>query len=185
MMEGGPARLWFYPKAGGSPIQVPVLPVSLVGGLHCWHGDELLFSNTSVLVPPGWYEWKPGLVKPCPTALRMTSPANFDDIEVVREFATSRDGTKIPISILRKKSIRLDGRKPTLLTGYGGYGICLTPAFSSTRRIWFDAGGVYAVANLRGGGEFGDDRRWNVEFVKTSRELRLQNFVPRGTKFCK
>jgi len=160
VMEGGPSRLCFYPKDRGSPIEVPVLPVSSVGELHCWHGDELLFANTSFLVPPGWYEWEPGLARPRPTALRMTSPANFDDIEVVREFATSKDGTKIPISILQKKGIHLDGRNPTLLTGYGGYGINLTPTFSSTRRIWFDAGGVYAVANLRGGGEFGEE--WHL-----------------------
>jgi prolyl oligopeptidase len=116
----------------------------------------LLFSNEGFLNPPGWYEWEPGLKKPRATALCMTSPASFDDMEVVREFAVSRDGTKIPISILRKKGIKLDGKNPTLLTGYGGYGICLRPAFNSTRRIWFDAGGVFAVANLRGGGEFGE-----------------------------
>jgi prolyl oligopeptidase len=160
MMEGGPSRLWFYPQAGGSPVEVPVLPVSSVGGLHCWHGDELLFANTSFLVPPGWYEWEPGMKQPRATAFQMTSPANFNDIEVVRELATSKDGTTIPISILRKKGIKLDGENPTLLTGYGGYGVSLTPGFSSTRRLWFDAGGVYAVANLRGGGEFGES--WHL-----------------------
>jgi prolyl oligopeptidase len=175
MMKGGPSRLWFYPKAVGPPVQVPILPVSSVGGLHCWQGDELLFSNTSFLVPPGWYEWEPGLTSPRPTALRMTSPANFDDIEVVREFATSRDGTKIPISILRKKGIQLDGRNPTLLTGYGGYGICLAPAFSSTRRIWFDAGGVYAVANLRGGGEYGED--WHLAGNLTHKQHVFDDFI--------
>src|ERR1035437_8468993 len=176
VMEGGPSRLRFYPtKAGGSPVEVPVLPVSSVGGLHCWHGDELLFANTSFLVPPGWYEWEPGLAKPRPTALRMTSPADFDDIEVVREFATSKDGTKIPISILRKKGIHLDGRNPTLLTGYGGYGISLTPAFSSTRRIWFDAGGVYAVANLRGGGEFGEE--WHLAGNLTHKQNVFDDFI--------
>jgi prolyl oligopeptidase len=175
VMEGGPSRLWFYPRAGGSPVQVPVLPVSSVGGLRCWHGDELLFANTSFLVPPGWYAWEPGLRKPRPTALQMTSPANFDDIEVVREFATSRDGMKIPINILRKKGIQLDGRNPTLLTGYGGYGICLTPTFSSTRRIWFDAGGVYAVANLRGGGEFGED--WHLAGNLTHKQHVFDDFI--------
>ena len=173
LMEGGPSRLWFYSR--GSPVQVPILPVSSVGGLRCWHGDELLFSNTSFLVPPGWYEWEPGLAKPRPTALRTTSPANFDDIEVVRELATSRDGTKIPINILRKKGIKLDGQNPTLLTGYGGYGINLTPAFSSTRRIWFDAGGVYAVANLRGGGEFGED--WHLAGNLTRKQHVFDDFI--------
>jgi prolyl oligopeptidase len=176
VMEGGPSRLRFYPtKDHGSPVEVPVLPVSSVGGLRCWHGDELLFANSSFLVPTGWYEWEPGLAKPRPTALRMTSPANFDDIEVVREFATSRDGTKIPISILRKKGLHLDGRNPTLLTGYGGYGINLTPAFSSTRRIWFDAGGVYAVANLRGGGEFGEE--WHLAGNLTHKQHVFDDFI--------
>jgi prolyl oligopeptidase len=173
VMEGGPSRLWFY--SHGSRVEVPILPVSSVSGLHCWHGDELLFSNTSFLVPPGWYEWEPGLARPRPTALRMTSPADFDDIEVVREFATSKDGTKIPISILRKKGIHLDGRNPTLLTGYGGYGISLTPAFSSTRRIWFDAGGVYAVANLRGGGEFGEE--WHLAGNLTHKQHVFDDLV--------
>jgi prolyl oligopeptidase len=175
VMEGGPSRLWYYPRNRGSPIEVPILPVSAVGGLHCWRGDELLFSNTSFLNPPGWYEWEPGLKKPRATALCMTSPASFDDIEVVREFAISRDGTKIPLSILRKKGIKLDGRNPVLLTGYGGYGVSLAPAFSSTRRIWFDAGGVYAVANLRGGGEFGEN--WHKAGNLTHKQNVFDDFI--------
>jgi prolyl oligopeptidase len=99
----------------------------------------------------------------------MTSPVDFADIEVVREFATSKDGTKVPLNILRKKSLKLDGRNPTLLYGYGGYGISLSPGFDSTRRIWFDAGGVYAVANLRGGGEYGE--QWH----KAGNLTRKQN----------
>jgi prolyl oligopeptidase len=174
VMDGGPSRLWFYPKAG-RPVEVPVLPVSAVGGLHCWRGDELIFANSSYLRPPGWYEWEPGMKQPRATAFQMTSPASFDDIEVVREFATSRDGTKIPISILRKKGIKLDGKNPALLTGYGGYGISLTPAFNVTLRIWFDAGGVYAVANLRGGGEFGED--WHKAGNLTRKQNVFDDFI--------
>jgi len=174
IMEGGPSRLLFYPNHG-RPVEVPILPVSSPGGLHCWHGDDLLFSDSSDLVPPGWYEWKPGMKQPRATAFQMTSPANFDDIEVVREFAASKDGTKIPISILRKKGIKLDGTNPTLLTGYGGYGISLTPAFNSTRRIWFDAGGVYAVANLRGGGEFGEE--WHLAGNLTRKQNVFDDFI--------
>ena len=175
VMEGGPSRLWYYPRLHGSPVEAPVLPVSTVSGLHCWQGDRLLFSNTSFLNPPGWYEWEPGLKKPRATALRMTSPASFDDIEVVREFAVSRDGTKVPLNILRKKGIKLDGKNPTLLTGYGGYGVCLTPAFSSTRRLWFDAGGVYAIANLRGGGEFGE--AWHQAGNLTRKQHVFDDFI--------
>jgi prolyl oligopeptidase len=175
VMEGGPSRLWYYPRNRRSPVEVPLLPVSAVGGLHCWQGDRLLFANTGFLDPSGWYEWEPGMKKPRATALRMTSPAGFDDIEVVREFAVSRDGTKVPLNILRKKGIKLDGQNPTLLTGYGGYGICLTPAFSSTRRLWFDAGGVYVVANLRGGGEFGED--WHKAGNLTHKQNVFDDFI--------
>lgn len=174
VMQGGPSELWFCPRQG-SVVQVRVLPVSSVGGLHCWQGDEVLFSNTGFLNPPGWFAWAPGLTTPRPTALRTTSPASFDDIEVVREWATSKDGTEIPISILRKKGLKLDGNNPVLLTGYGGYGISLTPAFSSTRRLWFDAGGVYAVANLRGGGEFGED--WHRAGNLTNKQHVFDDFI--------
>ncbi|HEY4414714.1 MAG TPA: prolyl oligopeptidase family serine peptidase [Verrucomicrobiae bacterium] len=174
LMDGGPSRLWFYPSQGRA-VEVPILPVSSVGGLHCWQGDALIFANSSFLKPAGWYEWQPGDKIPRATALQMSSPANFDDIEVVREFATSKDGTQIPISILRKKGLKLDGKNPTLLTGYGGYGINLTPGFSSARRLWFDAGGVYAVANLRGGGEFGE--AWHLAGNLTRKQNVFDDFI--------
>jgi prolyl oligopeptidase len=174
-MDGGPSRLRFYPEGRRSATDVPVLPVSAVSGLHSWHEDEVLFANASYLEPTGWYEWQPGWNKPRSTALRMSSPARFDDIEVVREFAVSKDGTKVPINIMRKKGIALDGQNPTLLTGYGGYGISMTPSFSATRRIWFDVGGVYAIANLRGGGEFGED--WHKAGNLTKKQNVFDDFI--------
>jgi len=119
--------------------------------------------------------WAPGMKQPRATALQTSSPANFDDIEVVREFAVSKDGTKIPISILRKKGIQLDGKNPALLYGYGGYGLSQTPGFNSTRRIWFDAGGVYAVANLRGGAEFGE--AWHLAGNLTRKQHVFDDFI--------
>ncbi len=105
----------------------------------------------------------------------MTSPASFDDIEVVREFATSKDGTKVPLNILRKKGLKLDGNNPTLLYGYGGYGVNLTPSFDSTRRVWFDAGGVFVVANLRGGGEYGEE--WHKAGNLTRKQHVFDDFI--------
>src|SRR5882724_7730466 len=105
----------------------------------------------------------------------MTSPVDFSDIEVVREFATSKDGAKVPLNILRKKGIKLDGNNPTLLTAYGGYGISLTPVFDSTRRIWFDARGVYVVANLRGGGEYGEE--WHQAGNLTRKQNVFDDFI--------
>ena len=82
---------------------------------------------------------------------------DFSDIEAVRDFATSKDGTRVPLNILKRKGTKLDGTNPTLLYGYGGYSISMVPRFDFTQRLWFDRGGVYVVANLRGGGEFGEE----------------------------
>ncbi|MGO8701193.1 MAG: hypothetical protein ACLQVY_26180 [Limisphaerales bacterium] len=147
-MEGGPSRLLFYRTGSPSAETAPILPVSSVDSLQCWTNDDLLFANSSFIDPGGWFDWHPGLTDSRRTALCMTSPVSFDDTEVVREFATSKDGTRVPINIMRKKGLRLDGTNPTILYGYGGYGVNLTPSFNVTRRIWFDAGGVYAIANL-------------------------------------
>ena len=77
---------------------------------------------------------------------------DFSDIEVVREFAASKDGTKVPVNILMKKGTKLDGSNPCWATGYGGYGISLQPGMNPTWRVLFDHGFVVAIANLRGGG---------------------------------
>ena len=95
------------------------------------------------------------------TALAGHSPVSFEDAEVVRARATSKDGTSVPLNIIRKKGTRLNGENPVLLTGYGGYGISETPQFDFTRRLWLDQGGIIAVANLRGGSEYGEE--WHKE----------------------
>lgn len=174
-LDGGPSRLRFYRQGHRKPVAVPTLPVSSVGGLHCWQEDDILFANTSFLAPTGWYEWRPGLKSPRSTALRTSSPAGFDDIEVVREFATSKDGTKVPLNLMRKKGLKFDGNNPTILYGYGGYGINLTPGFNAMRRVWFDAGGVYAIANLRGGSEYGDE--WHKAGNLTVKQNVFDDFI--------
>jgi len=174
-LEGGPSRLRFYRQGQRKPVEVPIPPVSSAGALHCWNEDEVLFASTSYLTPTAWLTWAPGEKQPRPTALRTISPAHYDDIEVVREFATSKDGTKVPLNILRKKGLKLDGNNPTILYGYGGYGISLTPRFSPTLRVWFDAGGVYAIANLRGGGEFGEE--WHKAGNLTRKQNVFDDFI--------
>jgi prolyl oligopeptidase len=109
------------------------------------------------------------------TALVVTSEANFNDTEVVREFATSKDGTKIPLNIIRRKGTRLDGRNPTILYGYGGYGLSQTPGFTASRRVWLDRGGVYVVANIRGGAEFGET--WHTGGNLTHKQNVFDDFI--------
>ena len=94
----------------------------------------------------------PSLQTPVATALRDEAPVRYDDAEVVTETATSRDGTHVPVMVIRRRGTQLDGRNPTLLGGYGGYGVSMTPSYSPTNRLWLDRGGVVAVAILRGGG---------------------------------
>ena len=94
---------------------------------------------------------------------------------MVRAFATSKDGTKIPVNIIRRRGTRLDGRNPTLLTGYGGYGVTLAPEFAGpVVRLWLDGGGVYAIANLRGGGEWGED--WHQNGMLTHKQNVFDDF---------
>ena len=90
------------------------------------------------------------------TALFRTSPADFSDYEVTRDFAVSKDGTKVPLNIIHKKGLKLNGDNPTILYGYGGYGVSLSPNFRVGRKVWLEQGGIYVLANLRGGGEYGE-----------------------------
>jgi len=172
---GGPSELAFFRRGSSRPRDVPILPVSTVAGLASWHGDDVVFANVSYLTPSAWFTFNPASSQVRRTAIHMTSPASFDDIEVVREFATSKDGTKVPLNILRKKGLKLDGNNPTLLYGYGGYGVNLTPSFDSTRRVWFDAGGVFVVANLRGGGEYGEE--WHKAGNLTRKQHVFDDFI--------
>ena len=86
-----------------------------------------------------------------------TSPVAFSDIEAVRVQATSKDGTEVPMTIIHQKGARTERRESHPAYGYGGYGISRTPSFDFTRRVWLDQGGIIAIANLRGGGEFGEE----------------------------
>ena len=173
-LVGGPSELAYYAKPN-TPLKIPILPISSVSGLNCWQGEDLLFGNASYLSPFAWFTFKPADKEPKRTALYMTTSVSFDDIEVVREFAASRDGTKVPLNILRKKGLELNGKNPTILYGYGGYGVSLPPAFDSTRRVWFDAGGVYVVANLRGGGEYGE--AWHKAGNLTQKQHVFDDFI--------
>ena len=174
-LVGGPCSLGYFPRSANHQREIPILPVSTVGGLDSWQGDELVFGNVSYLKPFAWYTFTPAAQAPRRTALATTSPVDFDDIEVVREFATSKDGTKVPLNILRRKGLELNGRNPTLLYAYGGYGVSLTPNFDATRRVWFDAGGVYVVANLRGGGEYGE--AWHKSGNLTHKQSVFDDFI--------
>lgn len=94
----------------------------------------------------------------------------------MRGFGVSKDGTRVPINIIRRKGTKLDGSNPTLLYGYGGYGISEQPFFiGSQTRIWLDQGGVYALANIRGGSEYGEE--WHKEGNLTHKQNVFDDFI--------
>jgi prolyl oligopeptidase len=105
---------------------------------------------------------------------------NPDDYEVKQVFYPSKDGTKIPMFIVARKGIKLDGTNPTILYGYGGFNISLTPGFSVGIVSWLELGGVYAVANLRGGGEYGKD--WHKSGTKERKQNVFDDFIA-GAEF--
>jgi prolyl oligopeptidase len=154
-LVGGPSQVRVFDTAGHPQGKVPLEAVSSVTEM-LRYGGQLLFNSVSYVHPPAWKRFDPASGKVADTPMAMTSPADFSDTEVLRESAVSKDGTHVPLTILRRKGTRLDGRNPVLLYGYGGYNISLTPNFSPNLRPLLDRGVVYAVANLRGGGEYGD-----------------------------
>ncbi|MCX6857439.1 MAG: prolyl oligopeptidase family serine peptidase [Verrucomicrobia bacterium] len=173
-MIGGPSRVRQFDLHGKNAAELPLPTASGVGGL-IEVGDRILFRQTSFVAPSACMLYNPadGSVKK--TALFNTSPVDFSDIEAVREFAISKDGTKVPVNILRRKGTKLDGNNPALLYAYGGYGICMRPTFNFEHRLWFDRGGIYVVANLRGGGEYGEE--WHLAGNLTKKQNVFDDFA--------
>ncbi|HEV2971406.1 MAG TPA: alpha/beta fold hydrolase [Pirellulales bacterium] len=172
---GGPSEIRVFDHAGRPQSAPRQLEVSSVGGMAPLDGDELLFSNVSFVEPPAFYHYQPQTGKTEKTALATPSPVEFNDVQVVREFATSKDGTRIPLSIMLPKSAKRDGSNPCLVTGYGGYGISLAPSFRPNSRVLFDQGFISVVANLRGGGEFGE--AWHLSGSLTKKQNVFDDFA--------
>ena len=174
-MEGGPMSVRVLDRAGAAVGELPLPEIASVGGALATHGDEILLRTETFLDPPAWYRFNPESDSLVLTALAVQSPADFGDCEVRREYAVSVDDVKVPLNIICRKGTKLDGKNPTLLYGYGGYGINLSPTFSARRRFWLEQGGVFAVANLRGGGEYGE--AWHRSGNLTKKQRVFDDFA--------
>lgn len=179
-LVGGPSQIRVFDHTGKERGIIPILPVSWVWGMTSLGEDKILYSNSSYTEPSTWYTYDanvddPVTSQPVKTTFVVSTPADFSEVEVVREVAISKDGTKIPLNILRRKGTVLNGLNPTILYGYGGYSISQTPYYDRTISLWLDQGGVYTVANLRGGGEFGEE--WHKQGYLTSKQNVFDDFI--------
>lgn len=134
----------------------------------------LYFSFTNYVTPGTIYSFDPKSGK---SAIYQKPKVDFNsaDYESKQVFYTSKDGTKVPMIITYKKGTKLNGQNPTILYGYGGFNVSLTPAFSIANAVWLENGGIYAVANLRGGGEYG--KKWHDAGTQLKKQNVFDDFI--------
>ena len=164
-----------YDYEGNLVREVELPGVGSAGGFGGKKEDkEFYFSFTNYNTPGSLYKynvetgeyeqyWKPQI------------DFNPDDYESKQVFYNSKDGTKVPMIITYKKGTELNGQNPTILYGYGGFNISLTPSFSIVNAVWMEQGGIYAVPNLRGGGEYG--KKWHIAGTKLQKQNVFDDFI--------
>ncbi len=173
---GGPSRVRVFDNEGKAHSAPPLPPISSIDQVVSIGAGDVLFYTSTYLEPSAWYRFDAASGKATRTRLFETSPAKLDDAEVVREFATSKDGTRVPVNIIRLKGAKLDGARPALLTAYGGYGISTKPSFYGYRaRTWLDQGGIFVEANIRGGAEYGEE--WHKAGNLTHKQNVFDDFL--------
>lgn len=169
------AQVKQYAYNGDMVREVQLPGVGSIGGFSGKkEADELYYTFTNYSTPSTIYKFDPdqGGSEVYAESGADFDPANYESKQV---FYTSKDGTEVPMIITYKKGTKLDGSNPTILYGYGGFNISLTPSFSIANAAWLEMGGVYAVANLRGGGEYGKD--WHKAGTKMQKQNVFDDFI--------
>lgn len=164
-----------YDMAGNLERTVTLPGIGTVSGFNAKKTEkQLYYTFTSYIYPPTIFRYiiSSGQSVEYKKAGVEFDPSRFESKQV---FYTSKDGTKIPMIITHKKGIELNGKNPTLLYGYGGFSVSLTPAFSTSNIILLEQGGVYAVPNLRGGGEYGE--KWHIAGTKMNKQNVFDDFI--------
>jgi prolyl oligopeptidase len=176
-IDGGPTKLLAF-DLDGKPLAMDTPPVSSIDQLEADGKGGLYYRLRTYIVNTTIMHWTPDAGR-ATAMLTRKSPLDFTDIAVERVFVTSKDGTKVPVTLLHRRDRKADGKGPALLYGYGGYGVNQTPGFlGALQRAWFDAGGVWAIANIRGGGEYGE--RWHLGGNLLNKQNVFDDFAAAG-----
>ena len=158
------------------------IPLPAIGDVFSASGrydrNEIFFGFQSFTVPPSIYRVDLTDVKSALWAKVDAPSIDPSAYDVQQVWYTSKDGTKVPMFVVSKKGIEKNGKNPTLLTGYGGFNVSLTPTFSRSMYLWMEHGGIYAVANLRGGSEFGED--WHRAGMLGKKQSVFDDFIAAG-----
>ena len=167
-----------YDRKGVLIREITLPGVGTASGFAAKRNDkEVYYSFTNYITPSTIYKLDPGngnsdIYKKPVVAF------NGEDYESEQIFYNSKDGTRIPMIITRRKGIPMNGKNPTILYGYGGFDISETPAFSISVAFWLETGGIYAVANIRGGGEYGE--KWHLSGTKMKKQNVFDDFIAAG-----
>lgn len=174
-IQDATSRVYQYDKNGNMEREIELPGVGSAGGFGGRMEDTVLYYSFTNYVYPSTtfkYHIEQGTSEVYKKSGVQFNPENYESGQV---FYTSTDGTKVPMIITHKKGIKLDGTNPTMLYGYGGFNVSLTPSFSTSNIILLENGGIYAVANLRGGGEYGE--KWHSAGTKLNKQNVFDDFI--------
>ena len=184
-------KIQAYTPAGTLVRDVPLPGIGSAGAISGdWGFGEAFFSFSSFAQPQTIYRYRVA-TGDADVWARADVPVQSEAVEVRQVFYTSKDGTRVPMFVAHRKGLALDGKRPTLLTAYGGFNQAQLPAFSARAAFWIENGGVYALANLRGGGEYGEawhhagmlEKKQNVfdDFIAAAEWLVANKYASRNT----
>lgn len=175
-IDGGPTVIRSFGFDGESPAVIETPAVSAATSLEAMPGGDLLYRVSSYLRPSRSLLWQASTRRSIETPLQMRSPMDFGAFEVRRVFARSKDGTRVPVSVITRRGFVADGSSPLLLYGYGGFSISLTPLLVIPEwYLFLRGGGALAIANIRGGAEYGE--RWHQQGMLTRKQNVFDDFA--------
>ncbi len=174
-LENVKSRLAIFDIDGKSLGEISFPSLGTVSGMQGrWGKNEAFFAFSSFHIPTTIYRYDVATGEKSVWS-KLEVPVDSDQIEVKQVWYTSKDGTKVPMFLIYKKGLKLDGKNPVILSGYGGFSVSLTPWFSARAVLWVENGGVYAIPNIRGGGEFGED--WHEAAMFEKKQNCFDDFI--------